>query len=98
MHGSKSEDKFGDAKFKKAVELTLNSISEVLLQEGRGRQGRGGMMQMGVTGFDVMCAQETSKGRERDSRNLKTQTGIIPSDRALCVAAVDEVVVAESDP
>ena len=54
-------------------------------------------MQMGVTGFDVMCAQETSKRRERDSRNLKTQTGIIPSDRALCAAAVDEVVVAESD-
>ena len=53
---------------------------------------------MGVTGFDVMCAQETSKRRERDSRNLKTQTGIIPSDRALCAAAVDEVVVAESDP
>ena len=57
-------------------------------------------MQMGVTGFDVMCAQETSKRRERDSRNLKTQTGIIPSDRALCAAAaaVDEVVVAKSDP
>lgn len=83
---------------KEAVESTLNSISEVLLQEGRGRQRRGGMMQMGVTGFDVMCAQETSKRRERDSRNLKTQTGIIPSDRALCAAAVDEVVVAESDP
>ena len=54
---------------------------------------------MGVTGFDVMCAQETSKRRERDSRNLKTQTGIIPSDRALyAAAAVDEVVVAKSDP
>ena len=49
----------------------------------------------------VRCDVRTrnkQKKRERDSPNLKTQTGIIPSDRALCAAAVDEVVVAESDP